>query len=164
MINWNNLYNYVLNEEPINEDKNVLYAVCNDSGVLLGYKDHGISLKLTKWPSLKNLTDSAKFSIQLTDKSNKVETKTVGTSGLTLDSSMIDFNDLISIKTNLFLDIIFCCRLGSKVLNKSDYEDYENLLTRFQLGDYKNQNELEQLLKNIQSYWTEEVLKDESST
>ena len=162
--NWNNLYNYVLNEEPINEDKNVLYAVCNDSGVLLGYKDHGISLKLTKWPSLKNLTDSAKFSIQLTDKSNKVETKTVGTSGLTLDSSMIDFNDLISIKTNLFLDIIFCCRLGSKVLNKSDYEDYENLLTRFQLGDYKNQNELEQLLKNIQSYWTEEVLKDESST
>ena len=77
---------------------------------------------------------------------------------------MIDFNDLISIKTNLFLDIIFCCRLGSKVLNKSDYEDYENLLTRFQLGDYKNQDELEQLLKNIQSYWTEEVLKDESST
>ena len=162
--NWNNLYNYVLNEQPINEDKNVLYAVCNDSGVLLGYKDHGISLKLTKWPSLKNLTDSAKFSVQLTDKSNKVETKTVGTSGLTLDSSMIDFNDLISIKTNLFLDIIFCCRLGSKVLNKSDYEDYENLLTRFQLGDYKNQDELEQLLKNIQSYWTEEVLKDESST
>ena len=162
--NWNTLYNYVLSEESITEDKNVLYAVCNDSGVLLGYKDHGISLKLTKWPSLKNLTDSAKFSVQLTDKSNKVETKTVGTSGLTLDSSMIDFNDLISIKTNLFLDIIFCCRLGSKVLNKSDYEDYENLLTRFQLGDYKNQDELEQLLKNIQSYWTEEVLKDESST
>ena len=77
---------------------------------------------------------------------------------------MIDFNDLISIKTNLFLDIIFCCRLGSKVLNKSDYKEYEDLLTRFQLGDYSNQAELEQLLKDIQSWWTEEVLKDESST
>ena len=162
--NWNTLYNYVLSEESITEDKNVLYAVCNDFGVLLGYKDHGISLKLTEWPSLKNLTDSAKFSLQLTDKSQKTETKIVGASGLTLDSSMIDFNNLDSIKTNLFLDIIFCCRLGSKVLNNSDYEDYENLLTRFQLGDYKNQDELEQLLKNIQSYWTEEVLKDESST
>lgn len=162
--NWDNLYNYVTNEGPINEDKNVLYAVCDNSGVLLGYKDHGISLKLTEWPSLKNLTDSAKFSLQLTDKSQKIEIKTVGASGLTLDSSMIDFNDLISIKTNLFLDIIFCCRLGSKVLNKSDYKEYEDLLTRFQLGDYSNQAELEQLLKDIQSWWTEEVLKDESST
>ena len=162
--NWNNLYNYVTNEGPIDEDKNVLYAVCDNSGVLLGYKDHGISLKLTEWPSLKNLTDSAKFSLQLTDKSQKRETKTVGASGLTLDSSMIDFNDLISIKTNLFLDIIFCCRLGSKILNKSDYKEYENLVTRFQLGDYSNQTELEQLLKDIQSYWTEGVLKDESST
>lgn len=162
--NWNNLYNYVTNEGPIDEDKNVLYAVCDNSGVLLGYKDHGISLKLTEWPSLKNLTDSAKFSLQLTDKSQKTEIKIVGASGLTLDSSMIAFNDLISIKTNLFLDIIFCCRLGSKVLNKSDYKEYEDLLTRFQLGDYTNQAELEQLLKNIQSYWTEEVLKDESST
>lgn len=162
--NWDNLYNYVTNEGPINEDKNVLYAVCDNSGVLLGYKDHGISLKLTEWPSLKNLTDSAKFSLQLTDKSQKVETKTVGASGLTLDSSMIDFNDLISIKTNLFLDIIFCCRLGSKVLNNSDYTEYETLLTRFQTKDYTNQAELEQLLKDIQSYWTEEVLKDESST
>lgn len=162
--NWDNLYNYVTNEGPINEDKNVLYAVCDNSGVLLGYKDHGISLKLTEWPSLKNLTDSAKFSLQLTDKSQKIETKTVGSSGLTLDSSMIDFNDLISIKTNLFLDIIFCCRLGSKVLNNSDYTEYEILLTRFQTKDYTNQAELEQLLKDIQSYWTEEVLKDESST
>lgn len=163
--NWDNLYNYVTNEGPISEDKNVLYAVCDNSGVLLGYKDHGISLKLTEWPSLKNLTDSAKFSLQLTDKSQKVETKTVGASGLTLDSSMIDFNDLISIKTNLFLDIIFCCRLGSKVLNNSDYTEYETLLTRFQTkGGYTNQTELEQLLKDIQSYWTEEVLKDESST
>ena len=162
--NWNTLYNYVLSEESITEDKNVLYAVCNDFGVLLGYKDHGISLKLTKWPSLKNLTDSAKFSVQLTDKSNKVETKTVGTSGLTLDSSMIDFNDLISIKTNLFLDIIFCCRLGSKVLNNSDYETYKGLLTDFQNNNYESQKDLEDLLKNIQSYWTEEVLKDESST
>ena len=162
--NWDNLYNYVTNEGPISEDKNVLYAVCDNSGVLLGYKDHGISLKLTEWPSLKNLTDSAKFSLQLTDKSQKIETKTVGASGLTLDSSMMDFNDLISIKTNLFLDIIFCCRLGSKVLNKSDYKEYENLLTRFQLGDYSNQTELKQLLKDIQSWWTEGVLKDESST
>ena len=162
--NWNNLYNYVTNEGPIDEDKNVLYAVCDNSGVLLGYKDHGISLKLTEWPSLKNLTDNAKFSLQLTDKSQKTEIKIVGASGLTLDSSMIDFNDLISIKTNLFLDIIFCCRLGSKVLNKSDYKEYEDLLIRFQLGDYSNQGELEQLLKDIQSWWTEEVLKDESST
>ena len=162
--NWNNLYNYVTNEGPINEDKNVLYAVCDNSGVLLGYKDHGISLKLTEWPSLKNLTDSAKFSLQLTDKSQKIETKTVGASGLTLDSSMIDFNDLISIKTNLFLDIIFCCRLGSKVLNKSDYKDYEDLLEKFQSKGYTTQDELEQLLKDIQSYWTEGVLKDESST
>ena len=77
---------------------------------------------------------------------------------------MIDFNDLISIKTNLFLDIIFCCRLGSKILNKSDYKKYENLVTRFQLGDYSNQTDLEQLLNDIQSYWTEGVLKDESST
>ena len=61
--NWNNLYNYVTNEGPITEDKNILYAVCNNFGVLLGYKDHGISLKLTEWPSLKNLTDSAKFSL-----------------------------------------------------------------------------------------------------
>ena len=162
--NWNTLYNYVLSEESITEDKNVLYAVCNDFGVLLGYKDHGISLKLTEWPSLKNLTDSAKFSLQLTDKSQKTETKIVGASGLTLDSSMIDFNDLISIKTNLFLDIIFCCRLGSKVLNNSDYETYKGLLTDFQNNNYKSQKDLEDLLKNIQSYWTEEVLKDESST
>lgn len=162
--NWNNLYNYVLNEQPINEDKNVLYAVCNDSGVLLGYKDHGISLKLTEWPSLKNLTDSAKFSLQLTDKSQKTETKIVGASGLTLDSSMIDFNNLDSIKTNLFLDIIFCCRLGSKVLNNSDYETYKGLLTDFQNNNYESQKDLEDLLKNIQSYWTEEVLKNESST
>ena len=163
--NWDNLYNYVTNEGPISEDKNVLYAVCDNSGVLLGYKDHGISLKLTEWPSLKNLTDSAKFSLQLTDKSQKIETKTVGASGLTLDSSMMDFNDLISIKTNLFLDIIFCCRLGSKVLNNSDYTKYETLLTKFQTkGGYTNQTELEQLLKDIQSYWTEGVLKDESST
>ena len=162
--NWNTLYNYVLSEKSITEDKNVLYAVCNDSGVLLGYKDHGISLKLTEWPSLKNLTDSAKFSLQLTDKSQKTETKIVGASGLILDSSMIDFNDLISIKTNLFLDIIFCCRLGSKVLNNSDYETYKGLLTDFQNNNYKSQKDLEDLLKNIQSYWTEEVLKDESST
>ena len=162
--NWNTLYNYVLSEESITEDKNVLYAVCNDFGVLLGYKDHGISLKLTEWPSLKNLTDSAKFSLQLTDKSQKTETKIVGASGLTLDSSMIDFNNLDSIKTNLFLDIIFCCRLGSKVLNNSDYETYKGLLTDFQNNNYENQKDLEDLLKNIQSYWTEEVLKDESST
>ena len=44
---------------------------------------------------------------------------------------MIDFNNLDSIKTNLFLDIIFCCRLGSKVLNNSDYETYKVLLTDF---------------------------------
>ena len=44
---------------------------------------------------------------------------------------MIDFNNLDSIKTNLFLDIIFCCRLGSKVLNNSDYETYKGLLTDF---------------------------------
>ena len=162
--NWNTLYNYVLSEESITEDKNVLYAVCNDFGVLLGYKDHGISLKLTEWPSLKNLTDSAKFSLQLTDKSQKTETKIVGASGLTLDSSMIDFNNLDSIKTNLFLDIIFCCRLGSKVLNNSDYETYKGLLTDFQNNNYESQKDLEDLLKNIQSYWTEEVLKDESST
>ena len=162
--NWNTLYNYVLSEESITEDKNVLYAVCDDFGVLLGYKDHGISLKLTEWPSLKNLTDSAKFSLQLTDKSQKTETKIVGASGLTLDSSMIDFNDLDSIKTNLFLDIIFCCRLGSKVLNNSDYETYKGLLTDFQNNNYESQKDLEDLLKNIQSYWTEEVLKDESST
>ena len=164
--NWNNLYNYVTNEGPITEDKNILYAVCNNFGVLLGYKDHGISLKLTEWPSLKNLTDSAKFSLQLTDKSQKTETKIVGASGLTLDSSMIDFNNLDSIKTNLFLDIIFCCRLGSKVLSYNpdspdykDYKDYKNLLTRFQNGDYKNQEKLEELLKNIQSYWTKGGLK-----
>lgn len=162
--NWNTLYNYVLSEQSITEDKNVLYAVCNDFGVLLGYKDHGISLKLTEWPSLKNLTDSAKFSLQLTDKSQKTETKIVGASGLTLDSSMIDFNNLDSIKTNLFLDIIFCCRLGSKVLNNSDYETYKGLLTDFQNNNYESQKDLEDLLKNIQSYWTEEVLKDESST
>ena len=162
--NWNTLYNYVLSEKSITEDKNVLYAVCNDFGVLLGYKDHGISLKLTEWPSLKNLTDSAKFSLQLTDKSQKTETKIVGASGLTLDSSMIDFNNLDSIKTNLFLDIIFCCRLGSKVLNNSDYETYKGLLTDFQNNNYESQKDLEDLLKNIQSYWTEEVLKDESST
>lgn len=162
--NWNTLYNYVLSEESITEDKNVLYAVCNDFGVLLGYKDHGISLKLTEWPSLKNLTDSAKFSLQLTDKSQKTETKIVGASGLTLDSSMIDFNNLDSIKTNLFLDIIFCCRLGSKVLNNSDYETYKGLLTDFQNNNYESQKDLEDLLKNIQSYWAEEVLKDESST
>lgn len=156
--NWNNLYNYVTNEGPIYEDKNTLYAVCDNSGNLLGYKDHGISLKLTKWTSLKNLTNSAKFSLQLTDKSQKIETKIVGESGLTLDSSMIDFNDLISIKTHLFLDIIFCCRLGSKVLkNNSDYTGYENLLKRFQNRDYTSQDELEQLLKDIQYYWTKEV-------
>ena len=77
---------------------------------------------------------------------------------------MIDFNNLDSIKTNLFLDIIFCCRLGSKVLNNSDYETYKGLLTDFQNNNYESQKDLEDLLKNIQSYWTEEVLKDESST
>ena len=51
---------------------------------------------------------------------------------------MIDFNNLDSIKTNLFLDIIFCCRLGSKVLSNNpdnpdykDYEDYKGLLESF---------------------------------
>lgn len=170
---WDNLYNYVYTEQSVTEDKNALYAVHNDFGELLGYKDHGVSLKLTEWPSLKNLTsDSAKFSLQLTDKSYKTETKIVGASGLTLDSSMIDFNDLDSIKTNLFLDIIFCCRLGSKVLSNNpdnpdykDYDYYKGLLESFQSGEgYDNQKKLEALLKKIQNCWTKGVLKDESST
>lgn len=161
--NWDTLYNYI-NETVIEEDKNTLYAVYNNSNLFLGYKDHGMSLKVTEWPILKNLTDSAKYSLQLTNSSGKVKTEVVGASGLTLDNTMIDFNDLISIKTNLFLDLAFCCRLGSKVLNIFDYDDYEALIIKFQIGDYSNQTELEQLLRDIQSWWTEGVLDNESST
>ena len=102
----------------------------------------------------------------------KTETKIVGASGLTLDSSMIDFNNLDSIKTNLFLDIIFCCRLGSKVLSNNpdnpdykDYDYYKGLLESFQSGEgYDSQEKLEALLKKIQDCWTKGVLKDEPST
>ena len=63
-------------------------------------------------------------------------------------------------------DIIICPSsiYLESFLNNSDYETYKGLLTDFQNNNYESQKDLEDLLKNIQSYWTEEVLKDESST
>ena len=155
---WSSLLGFV-SKEPIVEEVNKLYAVYDQNDILLGYKDKDTIIRLSDWVSLKGLSDSEKYLLKFTDKEGKITTKTVRASGLILTPDDMNFDEIDSLVSNLFLDVVISCRLGSKTFfDESDYSQYNIWLTQFQNGMYTTQEALETLLSNIQTFWKEGVL------
>ena len=154
--NWDTLLNFVT-KEPIEEEFDKLYAIYNQNNILIGYKDHGISLKLNEWSSLKGLNNSEKYLLKFTNKDGKILSKSVKSSGLNLTSEDMDFEDIVSISADIFLDVVISCRLGIKTFfDENDYEQYNQWISDFQRGVYSDQEGLEELLANIQKFFWEE--------
>lgn len=145
----------------VNEQKNTLYEVySNDGNTVLGYRENGKNILFDNLSEEeKNLTTRFYLICDkiLNQGSDWYEVKL--SQDLILNSNDIDFNQYEKIRGNIFLDIEFCCRLGSKEYSSSniviDETVYLKALDDFQNNNYYNQSSLENCLNKIQNYWKE---------
>lgn len=160
--NWNELYNYsqdlnnVTSADILREDVNTVYVVYNSDNSILGYKDHGKSLKLEDWSSLRNIINAERFIITFINNQEKKTQFEIPNNGFEFSEADIDFSNLTSITGSLWLKITFSCRLGSIDYKTSNIpESVIEAWELFQTGVYQNQSQLENILQTIQSWWKE---------
>ena len=155
--NWNSL-TLKNSSSIITQSKNTLYEVYDVNGYYIkGYRENGKNILLQSLSTLEqNLNTRYCLVCDKIDSSISPDIYEVKENEtLILNSSDIDFSQYSKIRGNIFLDVELCCRLGSKVYTNSIDNNYLIALKKFQDSNYNSQDELENCLKDIQSYWKE---------
>lgn len=156
--NWN-LLTLKGSSSTITQNKNTLYEVYDRNEYFIkGYRENGKNILLQSLSTAEQnpntryclICDKIVNDLIFSDSYEVKENET-----LILNGSDIDFSQYSKIRGNIFLDVELCCRLGSKVYTSTIDNGYLAALEEFQNSKYSSQDEMEDCLKDIQSYWKE---------